>query len=102
MRILLGLRNNRVQRCLIDVQLKHVRSAIVADDVKVELPAADLAKIKCSRQNGFALKVRPRQDLAQRADDGAAATHQHRIRRIAEGHAHGIREILPAYELACR
>ena len=78
--ILPRLRNDRVLRRLIDLQLKHVRSAVMTDDVKVELPAADLAQIKRSRQNGFALKVRPREDLAQRADDGAAAAHQHLIR----------------------
>ena len=100
--ILLGLRNNRVLRRLIDVQLKHVRSTIMADDIKVELPAANLAEIKRCRQNGFALKLRPREYLAKRADDCAAAAHQHRIRRIAERHTHGVREILLADELACR
>lgn len=68
------LRNNRAQRRLIDVQLKHIRSAIIAGNVEVELPAADLAEIKRRRQNGFALELRPREYLAQRADNCAAAT----------------------------
>ena len=71
--LILRFRNNRAQRRLIDVQLKHVRSAVMAGDGKVELPAADLAEIKCRRQNGFALKLRSREYLAQRADDCAAA-----------------------------
>ena len=100
--ILPGLRNNRVQRHLIDVQLKHIRPAVMADDVKVELRAADLAEIKRRRQNGFTLKIGPREYLAQRANDCTAAAHQHRIRRIAERHTHGVREILFADELACR
>lgn len=67
------LRNHRTLRRLVDMQLKHVRSAVMAGDIEVELPAADLAEIKRRRQNGFALKLRPREYLAQRADDCAAA-----------------------------
>jgi hypothetical protein len=90
--------NNRIQRRLIDVQLKHVRSAVKADDVKVEPPAADPAEIKRRRQNGFALD-RPRGTLPKGLTVHCAA-HQHRIRRIAGGRT--VSEIPLADELARR
>src|SRR3972149_2360459 len=63
--LLPGFCHHRAHRCLIDVQLEYVRTAVVADDVEIELPATDLAQIKRGRQDGFALEMRAREPLAQ-------------------------------------
>ena len=67
--------HNGAHRRFIDVQLKHVGPAVVTDDIKVELSAANLTQIKRRHQDGFAFKMRSREHLAQWADDRATAPH---------------------------
>ena len=75
------------RRRLVDDQPEDVWPTIVADDSKSNLPRP------ISARSSFAVRIvsprtAGRPAPCRRAYDGAAATHQHRIGRIAERHAH--------------
>src|ERR1700674_118858 len=92
--------DDRAGRRLIDAQLKYVRAAVLAGHVEVELSTPDIVQIQGRGEYGFALEMWAGEDVAQRADDGAAAAHQHRVGRIAKRHTHGLGKIPLADKLA--
>src|SRR5262245_36117779 len=90
---------DRTRWRLVDNQLKHIRSAVVPRDIEIELASANVVEIEGYREDCFAVEMGTGEHLAQRADDGTTASHQHSIGRIAESHTYSLREILLADEL---
>src|SRR4029453_10295691 len=95
-------RFNRPHRGFVDRQLEHVRPAVVADDIKVELGAGNFGEVKFCNKNRLAIEIRAGEDLAQGTDNRTPASHQHRIRTVAERNAHARRKRVLAQVLTRR
>src|SRR5678815_4574258 len=77
-------RRHRGLRPIVDDELEYVGARIMTGRIEVVFAARYVVEIDVGVENGFAVEVRPRQHLAKRVDDGAAAAHQHGLGIVAE------------------
>src|SRR5690606_17216035 len=81
-------------------KLAEVRAGVVAHHVKTEAAPVDAADGDLAGQAGRRAEAGPRQHLAERADDAAAATNEHVV-WIVSLHGRQVgREVAPTSELA--
>src|SRR5262249_43399848 len=71
----------------------------MADDVEIVLAADDLRAVDVGKENGLTIRVRSRQEVAERIDDAAAAAADHGLRVVAERRAVVRWEVAPPVEL---
>ena len=61
---------------LIDCELEHIGPCVVSRDVEIILAASNFARVDLGRHYAFFVEQPVCQDLPERADDAATATHE--------------------------
>src|SRR5215204_1441429 len=71
-------------RPLVHVELKDIRSSIVANNIQVEFASDNLCAVDLCSQNLLAIHVGPRQKIAEWINDTTAASIYNAIRIVLE------------------
>ena len=98
-----GCGQHGVLRRGVDGELEHIGARVVPHGVEVHLGARNVVEVDLGGEQRVLAIHRPGQHLAQRADDAAAAAHQHRFGRLGQAVVHRVHgELCAAQVLAAR